>query len=90
MNNQTPYSWLKEFCNNNGLLFYGLHSFRHFTASLLISAGIDVTTVLGALGHCCPTTTLNVYSHMFQSARARVSTVMDGALGFMKRKEQGA
>lgn len=29
MNNNTPYDWLKEFCSNNGLPFYGLHSFRH-------------------------------------------------------------
>lgn len=90
MNNQTPYGWLKEFCGNNGLAFYGLHSFRHFTASSLISAGIDVTTVSGALGHCNPGTTLNVYSHMFQNAQARVSTAMDDAFGFMQKKEQGA
>ena len=29
MNNQTPYGWLKEFCEKNDLPFYGLHSFRH-------------------------------------------------------------
>ena len=29
MNNQTPYGWLKEFCEKNELPFYGLHSFRH-------------------------------------------------------------
>ena len=29
MNNNTPYDWLREFCSNNGLPFYGLHSFRH-------------------------------------------------------------
>ena len=50
MNNQTPYGWLKEFCEKNGLPFYGIHSFRHFAASSLISAGLDVTTVSGALG----------------------------------------
>lgn len=51
MNNQTPYGWLKEFCKNNDLPFYVIHSFRHFAASSLISAGLDVTTVSGALGH---------------------------------------
>lgn len=51
MNNQTPYGWLKEFCEKNELPFYGIHSFRHFAASALISAGLDVTTVSGALGH---------------------------------------
>ena len=60
MNNQTPYGWLKEFCEKNDLPFYGLHSFRHFAASALISAGLDVTTVSGALGHSCQTTTVNL------------------------------
>lgn len=86
MNNQTPYGWLKEFCENNGLPFYGLHSFRHFMASSLIFAGVDVTTVSGALGHSNSTTTLNVYSHQFQNAQARVSEAMDEAFGFLNKK----
>ena len=90
MNNQTPYGWLKEFCEKNDLPFYGLHSFRHFAASSLISAGLDVTTVSGALGHSNSGTTLNVYSHMFQTAQARVSEAMDGAFGFLKKEKQGA
>lgn len=87
MNNQTPYGWLKEFCEKNDLPFYGLHSFRHFAASSLISAGHDVTTVSGALGHCNSGTTLNIYSHMFQTAQARVSEVMDGAFGFLQKNQ---
>ncbi|MCM1382360.1 MAG: site-specific integrase, partial [Muribaculaceae bacterium] len=64
MNNQTPYGWLKEFCEKNDLPFYGLHSFRHFAASSLISAGLDVTTVSGALGHCnSGTTVITPYGH---------------------------
>lgn len=83
MNNQTPYGWLKEFCEKNDLPFYGLHSFRHFAASALISAGLDVTTVSGALGHSNYVTTLNVYCHQFQNAQARVAEAMDGAFGFL-------
>lgn len=83
MNNQTPYGWLKEFCEKNDMPFYGIHSFRHFAASALISAGLDVTTVSGALGHCNSGTTLNVYSHMFQTAQARVAQAMDGAFSFL-------
>ncbi len=64
MNNQTPYGWLKEFCEKNELPFYGLHSFRHFAASALISAGLDVVTVSGALGHANSGTTVNTpYGH---------------------------
>ncbi|MBD5104645.1 MAG: site-specific integrase [Ruminococcaceae bacterium] len=87
MNNQTPYGWLKEFCEKNSLPFYGIHSFRHFAASALISAGLDVTTVSGALGHSNSGTTLNVYSHMFQNAQARVSEAMDNAFGFLQNRK---
>ena len=87
MNNQTPYGWLKEFCEKNNLPFYGIHSFRHFAASALISAGLDVTTVSGALGHSNSGTTLNVYSHMFQNAQARVSEAMDSAFGFLQNRK---
>ena len=87
MNNQTPYGWLKEFCEKNELPFYGLHSFRHFAASSMISAGLDVTTVSGALGHCNSGTTLNVYSHMFQTAQARVAEAMDIAFSFLPKED---
>lgn len=91
MNNQTPYGWLKEFCEKNDMPFYGIHSFRHFAASSLISAGLDVTTVSGALGHCNLGTTLNVYCHQFQTAQARVSEAMYEAFGFLnKRKDHTA
>lgn len=88
MNNQTPYGWLKEFCEKNELPFYGIHSFRHFAASALISAGLDVTTVSGALGHSNSTTTLNVYSHQFDTTQARVSEAMDSAFDFLKNRHK--
>ena len=81
MGTHTPYKWLMKFCENNGLPFYGLHSFRHYVASAMISSELDVTTVSGALGHCNSGTTLNCYSHMFQTAQARVADVMDSVLG---------
>ena len=83
MNNQTPYGWLKEFCEKNDMPFDGIHSFRHFAASALISSGLDVVTVSGALGHCNSGTTLNVYAHMFQTTQARVAQTMDGAFSFL-------
>lgn len=89
MNDQTPYGRLKEFCEKNDLPFYGIYSFRHFAASALISAGLDVTTVSGALGHCNSGTTLNTYSYIFRAAQARVAEAMDGAFGFLQDKKQG-
>ena len=82
MGNAAPYGWLKKFCKKNGLPFYGIHGFRHFVASALINGGLDVTTFSRTLGHSNSSTTLNIYSHMFQTAQARAAEVMDSALGF--------
>lgn len=87
MNNRTPYKWLRAFCSKNDLPFYGIHSFCHFAASALISAGLDVTTVSRALGHSNSGTTLNVYSHMFRNAQAKVADAMDGAFEFLTNKK---
>ena len=82
----TAYKWLKRFCARNDLPFYGLHSFRHFAASSLISAGVDVTTVSSALGHSNSGTTLNIYAHQFQTAQAKISEAMDTAFAFLSEK----
>ena len=72
-----------EFCEKPDLSLYGLHSFRHLFASLLVNQGVDIVTVSGALGHSTVSTTLNVYAHMFQTAQARVAQAMDGAFSFL-------
>jgi integrase len=36
---------------------------RHFSATELVTAGVDVRTVAGRLGHADPSMTLRVYSH---------------------------
>ena len=87
MGNHTPYKWLMNFCEENNLPFHGIHSFRHFAASALISAGLDVTTVSGALGHSNSGTTLNIYSHMFQNAQAKVANAMDNAFSFLTQQK---
>ena len=84
MNPQTPYGWLKEYCEENNFPFYGVHTFRHLNASLLIGAGIDVATVSGTLGHSCQTTTLSVYSHMFKEYQAKACDAVANALSFNK------
>ena len=60
MQNGTPYFWLGEFCEKHDLPFYGLHSFRHLFASLLVNQGVDIVTVSGALGHSTVSTTIPV------------------------------
>lgn len=73
MHPNTPYHWLKRFCEETGQRFLGIHAFRHLNASLLINSGVDVKTVSTSLGHSQVTTTLNIYAHTFEEAQARAS-----------------
>jgi integrase len=38
-------------------------SLRHFSATEMVAAGVDVRTVAGRTGHADPSMTLRVYSH---------------------------
>lgn len=58
---------MTHFCERTGMRYVSTHSMRHLNASLLINAGIDVKTVQSCLGHSTATTTLQIYSHTFQS-----------------------
>lgn len=42
-----------------------LHSLRHFHASQLIAAGVDVVAVSKRLGHSNPSVTLRIYAHLY-------------------------
>lgn len=84
MNLQSPYGWLKEFCDEHDFPFYGIHQFRHLHTSLLIGAGIDPTTVSGVLGHAQVSTTLNLYSHMFRENQVKACDAVANALSFNK------
>jgi len=46
------------------------HDLRHtFASHLTIDLGLDVVQVSRMLGHASPSTTLNIYAHMFDEAR---------------------
>ena len=55
------------------------HDLRHFTASQLISAGVDPAVVGGRLGHADANTTLRVYSHAL-GERDRAAAQVLGSL----------
>lgn len=84
MNNNTPYFWLKEFCEANNFRFCDIHSLRHFYASALINKGVDAATVSGALGHSTITTTTSIYCHVFGQAQARAGEAIASVLDFKK------
>jgi integrase len=53
----------RRVCQQAGVKDVRLHDLRHYVATRLLAAGVDVRTVAGRLGHRNPSTTLNVYSH---------------------------
>jgi integrase len=59
-----------------GLDHVRLHDLRHFVATRLLAAGIDVRTVSGRLGHSLTSTTLNVYAAFVPDADCRAAEVM--------------
>jgi integrase len=61
------------------------HDLRHFSATQLIGAGIDVRTVAGRLGHADASMTLRVYSHVL-AERDRAAADHLGGLVLRRQK----
>ena len=57
-----------------------LHDLRHFTATQLIGAGVDVRTVAGRLGHADPSITLRVYADVIEERDRAAAVVMGQVL----------
>jgi integrase len=64
-----------------GLRSTRLHALRHYSATELIAAGVDVRTVAGRLGHGSGgATTLKVYAAFVDQADRRAATTMAGIM----------
>lgn len=59
----------------------GLHSLRHYYASLLIRYGESVKTVQARLGHASASETLDTYSHLWPDSDDRTRDAIDAVLG---------
>ena len=57
-----------------------LHDLRHFTATQLIGAGMDIRTVADFLGHSDPSLTLRVYSHAIEERNRAAAVIMGNVL----------
>lgn len=51
-----------------GVTGVNMHALRHTHVSMLIRSGVDIATVAKRAGHSRPTTTLDMYTHVFDSA----------------------
>ena len=68
LGHQALASRLARLEKKKGLPNVTLHGLRHTYASLLHSQGVDMANISANLGHGNLTTTMNVYTHIFQSA----------------------
>ena len=62
---------INEFTRKHKLPAIHPHTFRHSAASIMIANRIDVLTVSKILGHSSTKTTLDVYGHEIEAAKAR-------------------
>jgi integrase len=67
-----------------------LHDLRHFTATQLIGAGVDVRTVAGRLGHSDPSLTLRVYSHVIEERDRAAAALLGQVLSARPKKKPRA
>jgi integrase len=52
------------------------HHLRHFAATTLAGAGVDVRTIAGRLGHADPAVTLKTYAHFLEATDRQAAEVM--------------
>jgi integrase len=64
-----------------GLSEVTMHDLRHFYASALIRAGLNVRVVADRLGHANAAMTLNVYSHLWPDDEDRTRQAIDEVFG---------
>ena len=74
-----PTTAFRRVCNDLGMTWH-LHQLRHFSATQLIGAGVDVRTVSGRLGHADPAITLRVYSHVIEAKDRDAAAIMGDLL----------
>jgi integrase len=63
----------RRLATRNGLRSTRIHSLRHYSATELLAAGVDLKTVSGRLGHASGSTTLRFYAAWLEEADRRAA-----------------
>jgi len=84
----TPSKWFKKFREKNNLPEITFHQIRHTNASLLISQGVDVSTVSSRLGHARTSTTTDIYSHALKRADKTAAEKLEELFGKKKTNDK--
>lgn len=78
------YKWYVDFCKKNNLKCVGLHGLRHTHASMLANMGTDKMQLSRRLGHSQLSTTMNIYTHLFEDTDKSIADDLSAL--YMKTK----
>lgn len=67
----------RRLCGEAGFKGVRLHDLRHYVATRMLTAGVDVRTVAGRLGHRNAATTLNVYAQFVAETDRDAANLLD-------------
>lgn len=74
-----PSHVFRKVCDSLSLPYH-LHELRHFSATQLIAAGVDVRTVSGRLGHSDPSITMRIYAHVLGAKDREAANILGGII----------
>ncbi len=63
-----------------GLPMIRFHDLRHTAASIMLNRGVPVIVVSRRLGHAKPSTTLDIYGHLYMESQDEPARIMDEIL----------
>ena len=77
----------RRYANRVGIAS-SLKETRHYSATQLLAAGVDLNTVAGRLGHAEGSTTLRYYAQFTRPADQRAAAVIPAQLDELRKKER--